>query len=72
MFKGLIFNGFSDKNTTAERSSGAYRIAHYLRQQGWDIEVVDHFVRWPFEKLKELLKSRKDLKFIGFSATWTL
>lgn len=72
MFKGLIFNGFSDKNTTAERSSGAYRIAHYLRQQGWDIEVVDHFVRWPFEKLKELLKSRKDLKFIGFSATWTV
>lgn len=51
------------------RSAGAHRIASHLRLEGWDAEVIDFSVRWPLEKLKELVKSRinNNTKFFGFS-----
>jgi radical SAM superfamily enzyme YgiQ (UPF0313 family) len=72
MHKGLIFTGFAQYNTTAERPSGAYRIAHYIRSLGWDIEVIDYFGHWAQEELFQLLESRKDIKFIGLSGTWLI
>lgn len=72
MNKGLIFNGFAEYNITAERPAGAHRIAHYLRQLDWDVEVIDYVLHWDFESIKELLKSRLPLKFIGVNVTWIL
>jgi radical SAM superfamily enzyme YgiQ (UPF0313 family) len=70
MIKGLIFTGFAQYNISAERPGGAYRIAHCLRQHNFDVEVIDYVLYWRFEEIKELLNSRKDIKFIGISATW--
>lgn len=72
MIKGLIFTGFSDINFTAERPGGAYRIAHHLRQYNFDVEVIDYIMHWDTPSIEELLRSRKDIKFIGFSASWTV
>lgn len=57
------------------RTLGAYLIATHLRQEGWDIEVVDYGLEWTLEELKELAVSRinQNTKFIGFShqfASW--
>jgi len=50
------------------RFLGPHRIAHYLRNNGWDIEVVDFASFWTLEQLKNFIKSRihKKTKFIGF------
>ena len=65
--KGIIFN--VTQMIHLSRPLGGHRIAHYLRDLGWDIEVVDWANHWTFEELKEFAKSRhsKNLKFIGFS-----
>ena len=55
------------------RPGGAHRIATELRDQGWDIEVVDFAYMWGFRDLRKLLKRRmdKNLKWIGFSQLYT-
>jgi radical SAM superfamily enzyme YgiQ (UPF0313 family) len=66
MNHGLIF---SSRLHAWERSSGAHRIATYLRQHEMDIEVVDFAAHWELELLKEF--TRKSVKsttlFFGFS-----
>lgn len=51
------------------RPLGVHRIAHYLREQNWDIEVVDWANWWSIEQLKELFRSRYSDRtvFVGFS-----
>jgi len=51
------------------RAPGAYRIAHILRQNSWDVEVLDYFYYWKESQLQEFFKSRitSDTKFIGLS-----
>lgn len=50
------------------RSLGSHRLATFLREDGWDIEVVDFGHRWSIEELKELYHQRKHgLDFIAFS-----
>lgn len=51
------------------RQAGPYRIAHYLREHGWKVEVIDFGQSWTFEQLQQLARSRidKNTKFIGFS-----
>ena len=70
MHHALIFNISSDDII---RGFGAYRIAHYLRQHNWDIEVTDYTISWELEELKELVKSRvnSNTKFIGFGQVFT-
>ena len=58
------------------RTVGPYLIATHLRQEGWDIEVIDFANEWTLQELKELLKSRLSThtKFVGFShqfSFWT-
>ena len=55
-----------------KRSAGAYKIADFMRRQGWDIEVVDYWLRFDYEEFKELIDSRvtKDTQFIGLSLTF--
>ena len=51
------------------RSYGSHKIASHMRDEGWDVEVVDFFAFWTLDELKSLVDSRitKDTKFIGFS-----
>jgi len=62
---GLVFS-----SSRITRNLGAYRIAHILREKGWDIEVIDFFDLWSFDELSELVKSRikSNTKFIGLGA----
>lgn len=71
MFKCLIINIYE---TTVGRSLGPYRIAHHLRENGWDAEVIDYIFFWELEELKEMAKSRinSDTVFIGFSQMFSL
>ena len=75
MNRALIFTGFAEENLSLERSAGAYRIAHYLRQINWDIEVVDYLVHWTPSDLIMLIDQRMQcgkLKWVGISVTWIL
>jgi len=60
---------FSSRTYPWERSSGAHRIATYLRKNGMDVEVVDFAPFWELDLLKEF--TRKSTKsttiFFGFS-----
>jgi radical SAM superfamily enzyme YgiQ (UPF0313 family) len=70
--QGIIFN--VTQYAYLSRPLGGHRIAHYLREQGWDIEVVDWANWWSIEELKTLWKQRwaDDLKFIGFSHLFSM
>lgn len=68
--KGIIFAGFSENNPSIGRSNGAYRIATYLRQQDWNIEVVDYFAFWTLSELKDIINSREGLLWVGISVNW--
>lgn len=56
--------------TTIKRAAGAYRIASYLRERDWDIEVLDFLPSWDREELIEFFDSRitKDTVFVGMSS----
>ena len=67
MLRGLIF---SFRKERVERGTGAHRIASFLRESGWDIEVLDFCNEWTLDELQEFVKSRvsSDTKFFGFSS----
>jgi hypothetical protein len=69
---GLIFN--VTQNPFLSRPLGGHRIAHYLREQGWDIEVVDWSNWWTLEELKEFFRSRysSDTVFCGFGHLFSM
>lgn len=60
-------------NTTIQygisRTGGGHRIASFLREQGWDAEVIDFAGFWNLEQLQELARSRinSNTVFFGFS-----
>lgn len=49
-----------------ERPIWNHRVASYLRQHGWDAEVVDFANFWKLEELQELVRSRVNKKTIMF------
>ena len=53
-----------------KRAPGAHRIATHLREEGYDIEVIDFWPAWTYEQLYKLLKDRirDDTLFIAVSA----
>ena len=57
-----------------KRAAGAHKIAHFMRNQGWDIEVLDYWLAFDFEEFKEFIDSRVTNKtlFIGISGTFQL
>jgi radical SAM superfamily enzyme YgiQ (UPF0313 family) len=65
--RALLFN--VTEHSYIVRSLGVHRIAHVLRQQGIDVEVIDWANHWSLEQLNEFYLSRdpKTLDFIGFS-----
>jgi radical SAM superfamily enzyme YgiQ (UPF0313 family) len=50
------------------RPPGPYRIATFLREHDWDVEVIDYTLDWSDDELHELVKSRvsSNTIFIGF------
>lgn len=56
--------------TTIKRAAGAYRIASFLREKNWDIEVLDFLPSWEYDELQEFFHSRitKDTVFVALSA----
>jgi len=73
---GLLLTGFmsSFNKSSFRRTAGAHRIATYLRDLGWDIEVLDFVMGWNIEQLKQFTNSRvqKSTKFIGFGGTFPI
>lgn len=75
---GLIFGGllttYTSTDPSIRRSSGAHKIASFLREHGYDIEVIDYIHAWTFEQLKILVDDRitKDTLFFGFSSTFSI
>jgi radical SAM superfamily enzyme YgiQ (UPF0313 family) len=75
MYKCLLLNVASGTNFVGNgRSAGVYRIAHYLRQHDWNVEVIDFIPEWTLEELKQLAVSRIDdsCKFFGFSHMYSI
>ena len=67
MFHGLLFN--VNVKIYSGRNAGVHRIATHLRENNWDIEVVDFACFWTLENLKLFCRTRisDNTKFIGFS-----
>lgn len=59
---------FGVHNLMPHRFLGPHRIASYLREHDWNVEVIDFASFWSLEQLKELAKSRvtSSTKFFGF------
>jgi hypothetical protein len=53
-------------------STGAYKIASYLRDTGWEIQVFDYITTLKITEVYELLKDsiNSNTKWIGVSYTW--
>jgi hypothetical protein len=77
---GLVFQVYVDiqgyAGYTPRRLPGGHRIATWLRQHDWDIEVLDFATEFTLDELQEFARSRitTHTKFIGFSCffgTWT-
>lgn len=82
MYKGLIFQVYEadsqpiDKmwaNKFHRRMAGGHRIASFLRENNWDIEVIDFAAMFSLDELKEIAKSRitDDTYFIAFSSIFS-
>ena len=61
---------FSYRKDRGHRGTGAHRIATFLREENWDVEVLDFCSEFTLEELKEFVRSRvtPDTKFFGFSS----
>tara|TARA_A100001011_G_C14317223_1_gene848544 strand:+ start:4199 stop:5695 length:1497 start_codon:yes stop_codon:yes gene_type:complete len=73
IFGGLLEDmGMDPDAFSIRRSSGAHKLATYLRQHNYDIEVVDYIHRWKLEELQEFTRKRisDKLLFFGFSCTF--
>jgi len=57
-----------------KRSAGGHRIATWIREHDWDIEVIDFWPAWSREELVELFEKRvrKDTVWVGLSAMFPL
>lgn len=72
MHHTLIFN-LSSYQPEYRRSLGGHRIASWLREQGWDAEVIDFIEYWTLEELQELCRNRisGQTVFVGCSTTFS-
>lgn len=71
MNHALIFNVH---NLGHRRTPGPHRIATVLRNEGWDIEVIDFASMWPLDKLQELTRLRitQGTAFFGFGVMFDM
>lgn len=55
------------------RGTGAYRIASFLRENNWEVDVIDFALYWQGNQLRQYLEyliRNKKPKWIGISCTW--
>lgn len=64
-YHALIFS-LHTNFATSFRSAGTHRIATFLREHDWDVEVIDYTTCFTLPELKELIKSRVTSKTIFF------
>jgi hypothetical protein len=59
---------FSSNAVMTYRNPGVHRIASYLREQNWAVEVCDFAPHWPTDQIQEFVRSRitPETKFFGF------
>lgn len=75
---GLIFGGLRENmigdEISIRRSIGAHKIATFLREHDYDIEVLDYIHAWSLEELKSFVTTRitDQTLFFGFSSTFTI
>jgi radical SAM superfamily enzyme YgiQ (UPF0313 family) len=74
---GIILTGFSSiavQKAQYRRTGGAHRLATYLRERSWDIEVLDFIMGWSLHQLKDFTISRVSNKtvFLGFGGTFPI
>ena len=69
MYKALIL---SLEELNPYRSLGAHRISSYLREQQWDIEVLDYANHFELHELQTFFNSKYDnnFKFVGVSCNF--
>lgn len=82
MMHSIIFGGqledlgieSDSSKVSVRRSSGGHKIATFLRQHGYDVEVVDYIHRWSLDQLKRYVEPRvtDDFLFFGFGSTFFL
>lgn len=55
-----------------KRSGGAHKIATFLRNEGWDVEVLDYWLAFTEEEFQLFCKQRinANTKFLGVSVTF--
>jgi hypothetical protein len=72
MLRCLLFN--VTKDVWVGRSLGIYRIAHVLRSNGIDTEVIDWANHWSLQQLQTLFDNRdpSSLSFVGFGQLFSL
>ncbi len=65
----LLFNIVTIDRLASNRTNGVYRVAHILRQNNWDVEVIDFALDWSLDELKAIANSRvtSNTKFFGTS-----
>lgn len=75
LYDGIIFNGFTwrglDKHFQFPMI-GPYRLRTFLKQYGYNLEVIEWFDWWTEEEIIRLIEDRmsNNLKFVGFSTTF--
>ena len=70
----IIFGGqledlgmeFDSSKISIRRSSGGHKIATFLRQQGYDVEVLDYVHRWSLDQLKKYIEPKVTDDFLFF------
>lgn len=78
----IIFGGqledlgldFDSSKISIRRSSGGHKISTFLRQHGYDVEVIDYVQRWSLDQLKKYISRKVDDEFLffGFGSTFFL
>ena len=71
LFTGLDIIQYGNMHEV-QRTAGAHKIATYLRNEGWDVEVCDFIAHWTLEELKEYCRARitSSTVFAGFSVAF--
>ena len=70
----LDINETSNTNTLSivrHRSVGVYIIAHVLKQQGHNVDIIDYIDHWPNEYLAKLTSKLYNYDIIGVSQMWS-
>lgn len=66
----LADNNYSDTDSVFLRGTGAHKISTFLRDQGWQVEVIDYILRWSLKEFQSICKKliEQDTLMLGVSS----